>query len=82
MRTLICKIIIKIIQNLHRMSLIGHSLGGLILRAAIPFLQDFEEKFHTFLTFSSPHLGFMYHSSKMIDFGIKLLILILFVCFF
>ena len=35
-------------------SFIGHSLGGLIIRAALPYL-DFE--FHTFLTLGTPHLG-------------------------
>ena len=44
----------------------GHSLGGVIIRAALPHLQEYSDKFHTFISFSSPHLGFMYHSSKMI----------------
>lgn len=56
-----------------KLSFIGHSLGGLIIRAAIPHLDDYKEKFHTFMTLSSPHLGFLYHNSKMIDAGLWVL---------
>lgn len=55
-----------------RLSFVGHSLGGLILRAALPYLETFEENFFTFLTFSSPHLGFLFSSSKMVNAGIQL----------
>lgn len=56
--------------KLNRISFIGHSMGGLILRACFPHLDDMKEKFHTFLTLSTPHLGFLYHNSKMIDAGL------------
>jgi len=53
-----------------KISFIGHSLGGLIIRASLVHLEDYSEKFHTFFTFSSPHLGFLYHTSKVVDAGL------------
>lgn len=52
-----------------KLSFVGHSLGGLIIRAALPHLQDFKAKFFTYLSFSSPHLGYMYNSNKLLDAG-------------
>ena len=43
------------------LSFIGHSLGGLVIRAALPRLTDFKDKMRTYISFSSPHLGYMYH---------------------
>lgn len=54
----------------NRLSFIGFSLGGVIIRAALPFLDDFSEKMHTFISLSSPHLGFLYNGNKIIDAGI------------
>lgn len=48
----------------------GHSLGGVIIRAALPYLTEFSTKMHSFITFSSPHLGYMYNNSKIIDAGL------------
>ena len=38
-------------------SFIGHSLGGLIVRAALPLLGDFKAYFKSFISMSSPHCG-------------------------
>ncbi len=54
---------------LARISFIGHSLGGLIIRAALPHLDEFSDKFYTYMSLSSPHLGYMYNSSKLFDAG-------------
>lgn len=51
------------------MTFIGHSLGGIIVRAALPYLSEFSNQMHSFMTLSSPHLGYMYNSSKIIDAG-------------
>ena len=56
-------------RDLKKISFIGHSLGGLIIRAALPHLVQYSDKMHTFMTFSSPHLGYMYNSSKLVDAG-------------
>lgn len=52
--------------SLEHLSFIGHSLGGVIIRAALPRLLDFKDKFHTFITFSSPHLGYKVNASSVI----------------
>ena len=53
-------------------SFIGHSLGGLIIRAALPLLECLSDRMHLLMTLSTPHLGFMY-SSKLLDAGMWLL---------
>ena len=53
-----------------RISFIGHSLGGVIIRAAIPHLKEFSDRFCSFISFSSPHLGFLYGSSNLVDAGL------------
>jgi pimeloyl-ACP methyl ester carboxylesterase len=50
-----------------RISFIAHSLGGLIVRAALPALTEYKKKFHLFISLSTPHLGV---SSKLIEGGI------------
>lgn len=42
---------------LGRLSFVAHSLGGLIVRAAMPLLTEYSAKMYTFLSFSTPHLG-------------------------
>ncbi|EGR33815.1 serine esterase, putative [Ichthyophthirius multifiliis] len=60
-------------KKIIRLSLIGFSLGGLIIRSALPYLEQFSQKTFTFMSLSSPHLGFMYNSNKIIDTGIWIL---------
>jgi len=51
-------------------SFVGHSLGGLIIRAALPLLEgELKDKFYTYMSLSSPHLGYMYNSNKLFDAG-------------
>ena len=45
----------------------GHSLGGLIIRAALPYLQMYKTKIKNFVTLSTPHLGYAAHSSAIIN---------------
>lgn len=48
----------------------GHSLGGLIIRAALPLLEgELKDKFYTYMSLSTPHLGYMYNSNKLFDAG-------------
>ena len=51
----------------------AHSLGGLICRAALPYLGDHAKKMCNFITLSSPHMGYMLNSSKIIDAGMWVL---------
>jgi triacylglycerol esterase/lipase EstA (alpha/beta hydrolase family) len=64
------KMLVKILFS--RISFIGHSLGGLILRAALPFLPEYADKMYTFITMGSPHLGYLYNSSTLIEAGFYL----------
>lgn len=52
-----------------RLSFIGHSLGGIIIRAALPHMLEFHNKMYTIMTLSTPHLGYMYNSSSLIGAG-------------
>jgi pimeloyl-ACP methyl ester carboxylesterase len=60
-------------KNLNKITFWGHSLGGIIIRTALPLLSDYQSKMHSFLTFSSPHLGCMYQSSKLVSMGMWVL---------
>lgn len=52
-------------------SFIGHSLGNIIIRAALarPELKPWIPKLHTFLSLSGPHLGTAYNSSGLVNMG-------------
>lgn len=60
-------------NSLARISFIGHSLGGLIIRSALPHLHTMKDKMHLYISFSSPHLGYMQNSSKLVNAGIWVL---------
>jgi len=60
-------------NSLQKLSFIGHSMGGLIIRAALPLLADLKQKLHFYMSLSTPHLGYIHKTSKLIDFGICLL---------
>ena len=55
---------------INRISFVSHSLGGLIVRAALQLMAEHREKFHLFITLSTPHLGV---ANKLIEGGILLL---------
>ena len=60
-------------NGVKKLSFIGHSLGGLIIRAALPFLSEYAQQMDLFMTLSTPHLGYMYSESKLVDAGFWLL---------
>eukprot|EP01016_Furgasonia_blochmanni_P003635 TRINITY_DN11420_c0_g1_i7.p1 TRINITY_DN11420_c0_g1~~TRINITY_DN11420_c0_g1_i7.p1 ORF type:complete len:390 (-),score=79.73 TRINITY_DN11420_c0_g1_i7:206-1375(-) len=60
-------------RGLDRLSFIGHSLGGLIVRSALKKLGDYAPKMYSYISLSSPHLGCQYDSSRMIDAGMWVL---------
>jgi len=57
-------------NTLGKIIFIGHSLGGIVIRAALPLLEIYKSKMHTFITFSSPHLGCYYLNSSLIGAGL------------
>ncbi len=58
---------------LGRLSFIGHSLGGLKIRAALPKLLEYKHKFFIYISLSSPHLGYKVNTSSMVEAGIWIL---------
>ena len=60
-------------NQLARITIIGYSMGGVIARAALPYLDRFKDKFHGFVSLCSPHLGYMYKTSKLFSTGMWIL---------
>lgn len=60
-------------NSLEKISFIGYSLGGVVIRAALPLLEDLYEKLGFFITLSSPHLGTLLSCSYLVDAGIWVL---------
>ena len=53
-----------------KISFIGHSLGGLIITAALPFLELYSDKMHLMLAMGTPFLGVGEASSKLVSIGV------------
>ena len=45
-------------------------MGGIIIRSALPRLEKFSSLFYSFTSLSSPHVGYNYSSSKLVDVGL------------
>ena len=52
--------------NIGHISFIAHTLGGIVVRAALPFLESLKENMNTFLSLGTPHLGQGISSQKNI----------------
>ncbi|KAH7647127.1 ZW18 protein [Cryptosporidium bovis] len=57
-------------KTIKKLSFIGHSLGGVIIRAALPHLKMFSEYFYLYWSLSTPHLGCISNNSKLINVGV------------
>uniref|UniRef100_A0A1B6C3J1 DUF676 domain-containing protein n=1 Tax=Clastoptera arizonana TaxID=38151 RepID=A0A1B6C3J1_9HEMI len=57
--------------NPTKISFVGHSLGNIIIRAAIarPQMKHLLPRLHTFLSLSGPHLGTLYNNSGLVNMG-------------
>lgn len=60
-------------KEIDRISFIGHSLGGLVIRAALPLLAPFKSKFYTYMSLGTPHMGFIHTNSFLVSTGLKIL---------
>ena len=56
-----------------KISFIGHSIGGVIIRSALPHLAEFKDKLWMYISLGSPHLGHSYSDSFLIKTGIWVL---------
>ena len=51
-------------------NMVGHSMGGIIARAALPHLQQYRSRFGFFCSLSSPHLGYLNGVSGLVKVGL------------
>jgi len=56
-----------------KVSFVGHSMGGIIIRSALPRLEKYKNIFYSYVSLSSPHIGYNYSSSKLVDVGLWLI---------
>jgi hypothetical protein len=63
------------LDDLARISVVAHSLGGVIFRTAMKdeSLNKYKHKFYTFFSLGSPHCGFIYNPSVLLNTGIWVL---------
>lgn len=47
----------------------GHSMGGIIARASLKYLEEYKGQFGFFCSLSSPHLGYLNGTDNMIKAG-------------
>lgn len=65
-------VVARRLQFVKKVSFVGHSLGGLIVRAAIPHLYDLKGYLDTYLSLGTPHLGVLSHNSLLMQAGLAL----------
>ena len=53
-----------------KITFIGHSMGGIIIRWALPHLLKYRKMMHGFCSLSSPHLGYATCKNKLIKVGL------------
>lgn len=58
---------------LGRLSFIAHSIGGIIVRTALPLLHEYSSKMFTMLTFSTPHVGYFLKNISLFHMGLRVL---------
>lgn len=61
------------LDEIKRISFIGHSLGGIIIRASLAYLQELKDKFYTYMSLSSPHIGYLYSPKFLVSAGMWVL---------
>jgi len=51
-------------------NLVGHSMGGIIARAALPYLEKYQSQMGFYCSLSSPHLGYLNGVRSLIKVGL------------
>lgn len=54
-------------SSLGRLSFVGYSIGGVIVRSALPLLHEYHHKLYTYLSLSCCHFGFMDQQSPLFN---------------
>ena len=52
----------------------GYSLGGVIIRESLKYLDEFKDRMNLFVSFASPHLGVTVSDNKLVGTGVWYLI--------
>jgi pimeloyl-ACP methyl ester carboxylesterase len=67
--------IVQEVGDVRRLSFVGHSMGGLIIRAALTCqdMQPLLPKLYTLVTLATPHCGYLFGPSVLLASGISLL---------
>lgn len=60
----------EVVERKVRVNMVGHSMGGLILRAALQYLQEYSGNLGTFMSFGSPHLGYLHGTKTTVKTGL------------
>ena len=58
---------------INKLSFIGHSLGGIIIRTALCYLSEYRKLMHLYISLGSPHLGCAQFSNKLVEAGLWIL---------
>lgn len=61
-------------SNYSKISFVGHSLGGIIIRAALPFLKKLRPYMCSYVSISVPHLGCRTSKNVLVNLGMNLLV--------
>ena len=61
---------VELVKEPYKVSFVGHSMGGIIVRAALEHLEFLEEHFHAYISLCSPHLGYLYEPSTLVQAGL------------
>jgi triacylglycerol esterase/lipase EstA (alpha/beta hydrolase family) len=64
---------LELLKKPFKLSFIGHSMGGLIIRSALGFITHLHKNLHAYVSICSPHLGYLYTASKLVQAGLWLL---------
>lgn len=48
-------------------------MGGIIIRSALSYIRNIDQYLYTYMSFSSPHLGYLYEPSAIVQAGLWLL---------
>jgi len=65
---------LELIKKDYKLSFIGHSMGGLIIRSALSFFgSTIIKNMHAYISICTPHLGYLYAPSRLVQAGLWLL---------
>lgn len=57
-------------QGFKRLSFVAHSMGGLVVRAALPHLERYKDLMYTYISLGTPHLGYLVKTKGLVNSGI------------